>query len=186
MLKFVIVSIIVIGLIYYWLFNNKKMKTYNHYMKRKKIFDDFIKDFRSTEKYVNQNMALAINYDDKKLCICVMKNGTPASFIYQFDDIIGCDILEDGVEIKTDIPEYELNAENPSSEKESAIRDLFVIHQKINRIDLKILFNDYQNTSVLANFLFWETSKDSEDYRVLLKDALKWHGIINNIIKKGC
>jgi len=184
MLKFLVVSVIVIGLVYYWLFNNKKMKTYNRYMKRKKIFDEYIKDFPAAEKYVNQNMALAINYEEKKLCVCVMKNGAPVSFIYQFDDITGCEILEDGAEIKTDISGDGLNTDNVPEDKKSAISDLLVIHQKIKRIDLKILFNDNQNTSVLANFLFWEASKDSDDYKILFRDALKWHGIINNIIKR--
>jgi hypothetical protein len=183
MLKILAASAIVIALFYYLLFNNKKMKTYNHYLKRKKILEDAIKEFVSSEKYVNQNMALAINYEEKKLCVCVMKNGVPVSSVYQFNDITGCEILEDGSEIKTGPQESGSNTGNTPEDKKSIISDLLVIHQKINRIDLKISFNDTQNTSVLANFLFWEASKDSEDYKILLKDALHWHEIIKNIIK---
>lgn len=162
MLKVIVVSIIVTGLVAFWLFNNKKMKTYNHYMKRKKMLEEAIKDFTSTEKYVNQNMAIAVNTHDKKLCISVMKEGTPVTFICNSDNIKGCEILENGLPISTTVIET----------------------NKINRIDLKISLENSENPHILANFLFWDSTRDSEEYKVLYKDTMHWHEIINSFIKK--
>lgn len=162
MLKFLVAFLIVIVLGYYLLFNNKKMRTYNHYMKRKKILEDAIKEFVSSEKYVNQNMALAINRDDKKLCICIMKNGMPLTSVTPFDKITGCEILEDGTPVNTVNPEA---------------------GGKLSRIDLKIMINNDESQSVLANFLFWEVTRDSEEYKLLSHDANYWYEIISKIIK---
>ncbi len=162
-MKIIIIAVIVIGLITYMLLNNKKMKTYKNYMNRKKRFDDAIKNFISTEKYINQNMAIAINNDDKKFCICVMKNGAPASFIYRFDEITGCEILEDGSPVSTVKP---------------------IESGKINRIDLKIFFKDSENPFIFANFLFWDVMRDSEEYKTLFNDTMHWYEIITNSIKK--
>jgi len=162
MIKLLLASVIAIALVYYLLFNNKKMRTYNHYWKRKKILEDAIKEFVSSEKYINQNMALAVNRDDRKLCICVMKKGMPVISVTPFEEIKGCEILEDGTPV---------NAINPAA------------GEKLNRIDLKIIINDSENQSILANFLFWEVTRDSEEYKLLSHDANYWYDIINNIIK---
>lgn len=150
------------------------MKTYNQYMKRKGKLEESIKDFNATQKYANQNMAIAINQEEEKVCVSTMKNGTPNPLVYTFNNIIGSEILEDGVAVA---------ATSSSSDSGSDIAGGIVLDKKVKSIDLKILIDDLCDSFVLANFLFWEVSKDSKEYQKLRKDALYWHGLIDSIIK---
>lgn len=184
----IVISIAVCGFIAYMLFNNKNMKMYNHFMKRKKMLEESIHFFPATQTYANQNMIIAINEDEKKLCVSTMKNGVPVPLVHEFDDITSCEINEYGV------PETNSSKNNPVKGQRVAnvLADSVgkVIgnpsgkdtEEIINRIDLKISFNDSQNPFVLANFLFWEVRKDSEEYQTASKDVSRWYGIIDNII----
>lgn len=176
----IIVAVIFIG---YVLFNNSNMRSYNHYMKRKKKLEESIKSFTATQIYSNQNVVLAVNEQEKTLGISTMKKGKPIPLIYNFNDIVSCEIME-----------FDVNA--ATSKKQNNQRVAKVLGDsvgkvlgkeeadRINRIDLKISFNDAEHPYVLANFLFWEVSKDSEEYKVASEAVSRWYGIINNIIKK--
>jgi hypothetical protein len=181
MLKFIAISVVVLAIISYWLLNNKKMKTYRHYMKRRKWLEESIKDFRADDKYINQNMAVAVNYNEKKLCISVMKQGVPATFTYNFSNIKDCEILEDEKAVKQDKIDSELNSTKTAGNSPEALKKLISTTEKVQRIDLKIKTDDKKNPEIIANFLFSEINKGSEDYRILFQDTLKWYKIINNI-----
>lgn len=192
MLKVLAVSVLVFVVVYYWIFNNKKIKVYNRYVKRRKMFEESIKDFQATEKYINQNMALAVNPEDEKICVSVMKSGVPVSSVYHYKDISGCEILEDGVVVKSNTSgvdpdagkaDFSRTGDTPEV-KDSLKSDQSLTGHKISRIDLKILVNDSRNPSVLANFLFWEVSKESDEYEKLSEDTLLWYEKIDNIIKE--
>lgn len=179
MLKLIVVFLAVAGLIIYWLLNNKNMKTYNMFMKRKKKFEESIKDFEATQKYVYQNMAIAINQDEEELCISTMKNGTPNSLVYNFKDTIGSEVMEDGIAVTANSRNSNLHGEIHDGIQTEDV----VPGKKVTRIDLKILIDDLCNPSVLANFMFWEINKNSEEYKKLSEDAFRWHGIIDNIVQ---
>lgn len=191
MLKILAVSVLVLIVVYFWIFNNKKIRVYNRYMKRRKMFEDSIRDFQATEKYINQNMALALNSEDEKICVSVMKDGVPESSVYQYKDVAGCEILEDGVAVKPNLYESEPGADNSQENRPDGVTDLkeslksdqALTGRKVSRIDLKILFKNSNNPSVLANFLFWEVSKGSVEYKKLYADALRWFEKIDNIMK---
>lgn len=182
--------IFLLGFVAYLLFNNRNMKTYSHYMKRMRNLEESIKDFGATETYSNQNMAIAINDEEEMFYISTMKDGTPVPYIYEYKDIIGSEIMEDGVIVEATWRSGHLGA-GISSEiptgvippKSSVISNLFTPEgTKISRIDLKISFDDVQNPYVLANFIYWGVIKDSDDYHKASEIALHWHGIIDNII----
>lgn len=180
MLK-IIGAIVIVVLVIYWLTNNKNMKTYNQYMKRKKQLEESIQGFNPTQSYANQNVVMAINENEAKFCICTMKNGVPVPLEFTFDQITASEVQEDGVTLAAvartglggtgAVQTASDGVEMPKSGKEA------------ERIDLKISFNDSQNPYVLANFLFWRISRKSNDYKKALEEAYKWHGIMENIIK---
>ena len=155
------------GLLSYWLLNKFNMKDKTKIIKRKQMFQESIKDFRATQTFVNQNMAIAINQEEEELFICSMKDGTPVPLVYKFNDIIGSEIIEHAVTDTTASGSSHSDTEN------------------VERIDLKISIDDSQNPFVLANFLFWEASKESGDYQKALRDASRWHGIIDSIRRKS-
>lgn len=183
----ILATILAVTVIGFMLFNNKNMRTYNQYTKRMKKLQESISDFTATQKYSNQNMAIAINKDEKKLAVSIMKRGNPVPLTYTFKDIIDCEVIE-----------YKVVEDDNSINKQKAKQNMANVlgdtvgqvlgelvgdeEERINRIDLKISFNDSQNPSVLLNFLFWEVKKDSDEYIKASADASKWHGIINNII----
>ncbi|MGI6450976.1 MAG: hypothetical protein ACOX3R_12100 [Desulfitobacteriia bacterium] len=183
------ITIVIASLIIYWLFNNRNMKTYREYMKRKNQLEESIQDFNAEERYANQNMVLAINREEEKLCISVMKQGQPVPLIVDFKDIIGTEVLEDGVAVppvplNSSTEESSAQAEQASADKgKLSVKDLVAESKRIKRIDLKIMFNDSQNPSVLANFLFWEVAKVSKEYQQAIRDASYWHKLITESIQ---
>jgi len=173
----------------YMLFNNRNMKSYNHYMKRKRKLEQSI-DITPTQIYSNQNVVLAINDEEKKLCVNTMKSGKPVPLVYDYNDITSCEIVEYGVNDPAAAVNRKVRRQSVASVLGDSMDKVFPDgsdqqeEEKISRIDLKISFNDTQNPYVLANFLFWEVGKDSEEYKTTSEAALKWNGIINEIIKK--
>lgn len=179
-------TIIAVAFIGFMLFNNKNMKTYNHCMKRMKKLKKSIDGINASQEYINQNMAIAISKDEKKLCVSTMKNGAPYPLMYTFNDIIDCEIIE----YKVTDDEAMINGRQNvgrvlSDSVDKVIGNLAgqIEDERINRIDLKLSFKDSENPSVLLNFLFWEVSKDSEEYKKAFETVNYWHGLIDNIIK---
>lgn len=158
-------------------------------MKRKGQLEESIQDFNAEERYANQNMVLALNRREEKLCISVIKQGQPVPLIVDFKDISGSEVLEDGVAV----PPAPLNRtadessaqpdQAPAGKGKLAVKDLVAESKRIKRIDLKIMFNDSQNPSVLANFLFWEVAKVSKEYQQAIRDASYWHKLITESIQ---
>jgi len=142
------------------------MKTNTTIVKRKKMLEESIKGIKTKQKYINQNTALAVSYEEEKLCISVIKDGDAVPLLYKFADVLGCEIVEDGVVVTTPTRNNELEEEI------------------VDRIDLRIFVNDAENPYVLANFLYWDVSKDSAIYHKTFNDVARWHGIIENIAKK--
>lgn len=186
----ILIAIAACGFVAYMLFNNKNMKIYNHYMKRKRKLEESINFFSGTQTYANQNMAIAINQEEKKLCISTMKNNTAVPLVYKFNDIISCEIIEYGVTEKTTSRNSQVSGQGVANVLADSVGKVVgslsgkAVEDNINRIDLKISFNDSQNPFVLANFLFWEVSKESEEYQKASEDVSHWYGIIDNIIKR--
>ncbi|MGR6836701.1 hypothetical protein [Syntrophomonas erecta] len=186
MLK-IVAAVAACGFVVFMLFNNRNMKTYNHFMKRKKSLEESIKSFTATQQYANQNMAIAVNQDEKKLCVSTMKNGSPVPVVYHYNDVIACEVIE----YKVTDTNNQVHGQKVINILGDSVGKVIDGHsgkeeeERINRIDLKISFNDPQNTFVLANFLLWEVSKDSEEYKLASKDISHWYGIINNIVKKA-
>lgn len=169
----------------YMLFNNKNMRSYNKYMKRKKKLEESIASINASQLYSNQNVALGINGKERKLAISTMKNGDPVPLVYNFEDIMACEIMEYGA--NEGVAAYN----QPKGQKVTAVLGESVgqvfgqkEEERVSRIDLKISIADQENPHVLANFLFWEVSKDSEEYKVVSESVEKWHGIIEKIIRK--
>ncbi len=185
----IVVSLIVCGFVAYMLFNNKNMKIYNHYMNRKKKLEESVNFFSATQTYANQNMVIGINQEEKKICISTMKNGTPVPLVYKFNDIISCEIIEYKVNDTTTSINNQVRSQTVGNVLADSVDKVIgnlsgkAAADRINRIDLKISFNDSQTPFVLANFLFWEVSKDSEEYKTASEDVSRWYGIIDNIIK---
>lgn len=185
-MSIILATIIAVVFVGFMLFNNRNMKTYNHCMKRMKRLKKSIEGISATQEYVNQNMAIAINHDEKKLCVSTMKNGAPYPLTYTFNDIIGCEIVEHKV------PDYNstlIGRKNAGRVLSNSV-DLVMANlagnveqDRVNRIDLKVSFKDSENPYVLLNFLFWEVSKDSEEYKKAYEAVDYWHKTINNIIK---
>lgn len=150
----------------YFFSNKENMKTRNSVMNRKKMLEESIKIIKAKQKYINQNTALAVSHEEEKFCICTIKDGAAVPLIYNFADITGCEIVEDGVVVTAPTRNKELEEE------------------VVDRIDLRISVNDSENPYVLANFLFWDVSKDSAIYHKTFNDAIRWRGIIENIVKK--
>ena len=174
--KTLVVSLVVIVLITYWLLNNRNMKTYTQYMKRKQRLEESIKDFVATQTFSNQNVAMAINQNEEKFCISTMKNGAPVPLFYEFKDIIGSEIIEERV------PGTKPSGSGQSNRNTTT--NIQRASEKIMKVDLKINFNDSENPFVLANFLFWEVSKNSKEYKNALEDATYWHNIIIDLTRK--
>ncbi len=176
-------GLVAVGFVAYLLLNNRNMKTYRHFMKRMKKLDKSIDFFNATQKFSNQNMAIAINEEEKKLCVSTMKNGNPVSLVHTFNDIISCEIIENEVD-ETTASIREKRVANVLADTVGKVTGEKEEEGKINRIDLKISFKDPQNPFVLANFLYWEVSKHSDEYKTASKSANCWYGIINESIKK--
>lgn len=185
MFKAVVVSLLLCAFVSYMLINNKSMKTYKQFMKRKKKLEESINFFTGTQRYVNQNMIIAVNQEEKKICVSTMKNNIPVPLVYNFDDIKSCEIKEYNVNettaARTRERVFDVLANSVGKVTDSQAGK--TVEENIYRIDLKISFNDPQNPFVLANFLFWEVSKDSDEYTKVSEDASQWYGIIDNIIK---
>lgn len=185
-MSILLATIIAVAVIGFMLFNNRNMKTYNHCMKRMKKLKQSIEGINATQEYVNQNMAIAINHDEKKLCVSTMKNGSPYPLMYTFNDIIGCEIVEYKAPDHNSTLIGRQNAGRVLSNSVDLVLDNLVGNveeDRINRIDLKISFKDSENPFVLLNFLFWEVSKDSEEYKKTFETVRYWHKTINNAIK---
>lgn len=187
-LVFILVSIAVCAFVAYMLFNNRNMKIYSHYMRRKKELEESIAYFTPTEIYSNQNMVIAINQEEKKICVSTMKQGVPIPLEYKFNDIISCEINEYAVDGTANSKNNQVSGQKVGSVLADSVGEVIggisgkAAEEKVNRIDLKISFNDSQNPYVLLNYLFWEVSKDSEEYQKASEDINHWYGIIDNII----
>ncbi len=180
----ILATVIAIALIAFMLLNNKNMKTYNQYMKRMKKLQESISNFTATQQYTNQNMAIAINNEAKKLVVSTMKSGEPVPLTYTFNDIRGCEIIEHKVCENT--ASINGNQKVASVLSDSVGKVISGDEQdRVNRIDLKISFKDGANPEVLLNFLYWEVTKDSDEYQKAFKDVSHWHGVINSIIKSS-
>ncbi len=186
---YALMALIACALIAYMLLNNKNMKTYNHFMKRKKRLEQSIDFFNATEKYVNQNVIIAINQEEEKICVSTMKKGSPVPLVYNFNEIVSCEIIEyavtnDSTSINNQRNQGVAIVLADSVEKVIGNISGKAAGDRINRIDLKISFKDSRNPFVLANFLFWEVSKNSEEYQTASKDVSHWYSKIDDIIKK--
>lgn len=146
--------------------NKENRKSNNSVTGRKRILEESIKGLKIKQKYINQNIALAVSYEEEKLCISTIKDDDAVSQVIKFSDITGCEIVEDGAVVTAPTRNKELEEE------------------VVDRIDLRIFINDSENPYVLANFLFWDVSKDSAIYHKTFNDALRWRGIIEKIVKK--
>jgi hypothetical protein len=166
----------------YMLFNNKNMRSYNHYMKRKKKLEESISSIDASQLYSNQNVALGINGKDKKLAISTMKNGIPVPIVFGYEDIVACEIVEYGADKSV----AAAKGKRVTAGLGDSVGQVFGQKEaeRISRIDLKISLANSEPSYVLANFLFWEVSKDSEEYEVASEAVAKWHGIIEKIISK--
>lgn len=186
-MSIVLATIIVVVFVGFMLFNNRNMKTYNQCMKRMKKLKKSINFINPTQEYVNQNMAIAINQDEKKLCVSTMKNGSPHPLTYTFNDILDCEI----VEYKVTEQDANINGRQNlgrilSDSVDKVVENLiWKKEERVNRIDLKVSFKDSENPYVLLNFLYWEVTKDSEEYKKTYEAVNYWHRTIHNIIKAG-
>jgi len=181
----IILSVVVVVIIVYMFINNKNMKTYRSYMKRKTQLEESINNFNATQSYANQNVVIAINDQEEKICISTMKNGLPVPLEYKFDQIIASEVQENGVTLAAVSRPGQFGGEISGVQTTSDGAETPKLGNEAERIDLKISFNDSQNPYVLANFLYWRISRKSEDYKKALEEAYKWHGIMENIIKGG-
>lgn len=173
-----IAAIVSLAILAYMFFNNRNMKTYNHYMKRKKRLEESLDFFSADELYSNQNVVMGINKKEKILAISTMKNGNPCPLTFDFADIIDCEIVEE----KADPLVKQAKAENLGSVLGNSVGQVLGKEEadRISRIDLKIHLKDSQTPYVLANFLLWEVGKDSEEYKVVLESKSHWYKMIKN------
>ncbi len=175
-------AILSLAIIAYMLFNNKNMRSYNQYMKRKKRLEESLSFFTADELYSNQNVVMGINNKEKKLAISTMKQGNPHPYVFNFDDLTACEIVEYEVDDRVS----QAKGQSLGHVLGNSVGQVLGTEEsdKISRIDLKISSADPEKPYVLANFLFWEVAKDSEEYKVVSEAVEKWHGIIEKVIRK--
>ena len=160
--------------------------------KEAELFTSTMKDFLPTQKIIGSDAKTGIALDEsrEKICLFYRHNGSLASRIASYNEIISSEIVEDGTTITKSgasvgralvggvlLGGVGAVVGGLSGKKESS--------EKINKIELQIIMNDTTRPIHRVNFLSRPSEKDESFYKNAMEKALHWHGLIRVLIERG-
>ncbi len=163
---------------------------------------DNLSDFAISNKITGQNgdTALAIDNKKYKVCLLVGKHPNVKSKIFNYNDILECEILEDGESITKTARGSQLGGMLIGGLALGGIGAIIgglsgskTNIDKVKSIDLKIVVNDVNEPMFILNFLNVKNTLDPNDgyknnhptYTNAIKSARYWHSLLKVLIKKA-
>lgn len=151
-------------------------------------------EFDTTDTLLSVDGLTGIAHDSqrKKICLIGRNENKLKACIYDYGDVLSCEVFEDGETItKTSrmsqfggaliggIAFGGLGAVVGGLSGKNKTTNL------INRIDLRMIINDSKNPVHDISLLNSETTKSGIIYKTSIENARRWHGLLTVIIKQA-
>lgn len=147
--------------------------------------------FTATHKHIGADYLTGIAIDDSRRKVCLLR--APASVrIYSFDDILSCEVFEDGESLTKTVRSSQALGAVVGSLAFGGVGAIVgglsgskKTVDKVSRIDLRVVVNDMQAPIHDVSFLNAETKKGGEVHKLVSQQARFWAGLFDVIIKNS-
>ncbi len=153
-----------------------------------------ITEFNATQKYLNlaSESGIAVDEASNKLCFFEKKNESLQPYIYSYNQLVECELVEDGDTVTKTSRASQLGGALVGGLIAGGVGTIVgglsgkrKSLQKVRRVDLKIIVNDTRKPVHILNFFDYETEKGSIQYQNVMAKANHWYGLISVYIKRA-
>ncbi|OMD81180.1 hypothetical protein [Paenibacillus odorifer] len=170
-------------------------------VKQMQLFDSFYRHraklVNSNQYYISSSNEAGIIVDDENNAICIMYNDLQNSNVYNANDIIEIELIEDGNSIIKTSRGNQLGGALVGAAVAGGVGAIIgglsgkgVQQDTVTQLSLKIIVNNIKNPVVIINFLSIGKNKEgikktSEKYKRSNKLATHWHGVLSVMIRRA-
>ncbi len=153
-----------------------------------------LSDFSPTQQFMgcDGNSGLAVDEPRKKICLITNSAGGVSERIISYKDILSAELFEDGTSVTRTVRSSQVGGAVVGGLLLGGVGAIIgglsgktETSGKIKRIDLRLIVNDTNAPLHDVAFMNTESKKDGIIYTQANKQARRWHGIVEVLIKRA-
>lgn len=197
-----IVGLIASGIYLSKLETKNKTNTINNKINKLDSMQNLVKDFTVSQKFQSYNLESTILLDEERKKVCFIFSNNNSTEIYDYNDILESEIIEDGKTITSTSRSSQLGGAiiggvlaGGAGAVIGGLSGKKTSEQEFNRIDLKVIVNNTKDPVKLFNFLLSDEvdingklipiKKDSIKYKNAIDSISHWHSLLSILIKQS-